>query len=203
MRNSVILAVTAAALASSFLVPSDAFAAHRGFAHAAQASRSVHAAPTGSARTAGAGFHRSSGFQHPGKLRKGRQRTSFTQRRFGSANTAVGHPLPSATASPWPTGPWAIRHSDQYPAVQQARLQRPSSTPTSPRPARACIALDRRPHSANEHRRKEDPARRRNCPSPPIRPRVAPTRPGRQSPATASTTGKGGGPTTSSRRQIR
>jgi hypothetical protein len=82
-----ILAVTAiAALGSSFLVPGDAFASSRGFAHAAQVSRSVHVS-TGSVHTASVGFHRSTGFQRPvssGKVASG----SFTQRRFGSATTA-------------------------------------------------------------------------------------------------------------------
>jgi hypothetical protein len=60
-----ILAVTAiAALGSSFLVPADAFAFNRGFAHAAQVSRSVHAS-SGSVRAASVRFHRSTGFQRP------------------------------------------------------------------------------------------------------------------------------------------
>ena len=86
-----ILAVTAiAALGSSFLVPGDAFASSRGFAHAARVSRSVHIS-TGSVHTASVGFHRSTGFQHgasSGTVAGG----SFTQRRFGSANTAAGRP---------------------------------------------------------------------------------------------------------------
>ena len=93
MRNSVILAVTAAALASSFLVPSDAFAANRGFAHAARASRSVHAASTGGVRTASVGVRRSFSAQRPVSSGRVASGSSFTQRRFGSANTAVGHSL--------------------------------------------------------------------------------------------------------------
>ena len=91
MRKSSILMLTAvAALGSSFLVPAAAFASGHGFAHAARVSRSVHAS-TGSVHTASFGFHRSTGFQRPvssGKVAGG----SFTQRRFGSANTAVGRP---------------------------------------------------------------------------------------------------------------
>jgi hypothetical protein len=93
MRNSVILAVTAAALASSSLVPSHASAASRGFAHAAQASRSVRAVSTGGVRTAGVGVSRSFGAQRPVSSGRVASGSSFTQRRFGSANTATGHPL--------------------------------------------------------------------------------------------------------------
>jgi hypothetical protein len=75
MRKSPLLVLTAvAALGSSFLVPADAFASSRGFAHAAHVSRSAHT---------------SIGFQRPASSRTV-ARGSFTQHRFGSANTAVG-----------------------------------------------------------------------------------------------------------------
>jgi hypothetical protein len=95
-RTSLLALASLTALGSSFLVPADAFAFSRGFAHAAQVSRSVPAS-TGSVRTASVGFHQSTGFQRPvssGKVASG----SFTQRRFGSANTAVSHsPLTNRT----------------------------------------------------------------------------------------------------------
>ena len=77
-----ILAVTAiAALGGSFLAPGDALAFHRGFAHAARVSHSVHAS---------IGFHRHA--TSSGTV-AGR---SFTQRRFGSADTPFSHsPLAS------------------------------------------------------------------------------------------------------------
>jgi hypothetical protein len=95
-RTSLLALASVTALGSSFLVPADALAFSRGFAHAAQVSRSVPAS-TGSVRTASVGFQRSTGFQRPvssGRVASG----SFTQRRFGSANTAGSHsPLANRT----------------------------------------------------------------------------------------------------------
>jgi hypothetical protein len=109
MRKSSILMLTAvAALGSSFLVPADAFASHRGFAHAAQVGRS-HAS-TGGVHTASFGFRRSNGFQRPvssGTVASG----SFTQRRFGSANTAVGRP--PSIASRFSMGNRTFDHTPQ------------------------------------------------------------------------------------------
>jgi hypothetical protein len=110
MRKSSILMLTAvAALGSSFLVPADAFASHRGFAHAAQVSRSAHAS-TGGVHTASFGFRRPTGFQRPvssGTVASG----SFTQRRFGSANTAVGRP--PSIASRFSMGNQTFGHTPQ------------------------------------------------------------------------------------------
>ena len=216
MRNSHILALTTvAALASSFLVPSDAFAGGRGFAHAAQASRTARA-PTASVRTASVGFQRSTGLQH--QASSGRvASTSFTQPHLGSARTAGSHsPFASRFShTGTSTGTTGLNHGSTTAPNTKLALRpddrhdhaMPSTSARGSGSNRASCFLNQgkgvRRQPTTSLRRRQLPLRRRRQP-PLRRPLVVPTSAqgsGLRRPASSTRARVSAAPTTSLRRR--